>query len=131
MAGLIDAIYAGRRDDALFLIRSGGPVDEANEHGTTPLYAAFVQGEAEIVTCLLDQGADPNGASLGTAPCAAAAFGLVEIVRDLLDHGADANLPKRQAEVPMTVLAWARRNNHAEAAALFLERGADTPAPTD
>jgi uncharacterized protein len=99
MAGLIDAIYAGRRDDALSLIRAGAPVDEANEHGTTPLYAASVQGEAEIVRCLLDQGADPNAESLGTTegtpPCAAAALGHVEIVRDLLDHGAEANLPER------------------------------------
>jgi ankyrin repeat protein len=79
MGELFNAIYGGRRDEALSLIRSGRGLNAANEYGTTPLYAAAVQGEAEIVRCLLEHGADPNAESFGetegTPLCAAAAWG--------------------------------------------------------
>src|SRR5712692_2661933 len=99
MAELLSAIYGGRKDKALSLIRSGKVLNAATE-STTPLYAAAVQGEVEIVSCLLEHGADPDTESLGetegTPLCAAAAWGYTDIVRALLEHGADPNRRERQ-----------------------------------
>jgi ankyrin repeat protein len=129
MGELFNAIYGGRRDEALSLIRSGRGLNAANEYGTTPLYAAAVQGEAEIVRCLLEHGADPNAESFGetegTPLCAAAAWGYTDTVRALLEHGADPNRHERQlGDVAMTALDWARRNDHAETVTTLIEHGA-------
>jgi ankyrin repeat protein len=75
--GLIDAILERRIDDALLAIQSGADVNTSSEYGTTPLSAAWVQGDLAIVRPLIDDAADPNAASLGetegTPLCAAAA----------------------------------------------------------
>jgi ankyrin repeat protein len=96
--------------------------------GSTPLYTAAVQGETEIVRLLLEAGADPNresgGQSEGTPLCAAASWGRTDVVWLLLQHGADPNLAERADEVPMTALAWARRNHPEESVRLLLDNGA-------
>jgi Ankyrin repeats (3 copies) len=57
---LIDAIYGSQTKRAASLIRRGAPVNGSGRSGSTPLYLAAVQGEAEIVRLLLEAGADPN-----------------------------------------------------------------------
>jgi ankyrin repeat protein len=125
---LIDAILASQIEQAAALVARGAPVNALSQHGSTPLYTAVVQGELEIVRMLLEAGADPNkesaGHTDGTPLCAAASWGRTEVVRLLLWHGADPNLIERTGEVPMTALAWARRNHHAETVRLLLDNGA-------
>src|SRR5215831_853724 len=127
---LINAILASRTEEAAALVERGAPVDGISLYGSSPLYAAAVQGEAEIVRILLDAGADPNresaGESEGTPLCAAASWGHAEVVRLMLQYGADPNRIERTDEVAMTALAWARRNHHDEVVRLLLESGADS-----
>ena len=126
---LIDAILGSRIAQVAALVARGAPVDSNSPYGSTPLYEAAIQGEAEIVRILLDAGADPNkesaGKSEGTPLCAAASWGHSEVVRLLLQYGADPNLIERTDEVAMTALTWARRNDHDEVVRLLLEAGAN------
>jgi ankyrin repeat protein len=62
---LINAILASQTNQVAALVRQGAPVDGLSRHGSTPLYMAAVQGEAEIVGMLLEAGADPNKESAG------------------------------------------------------------------
>jgi ankyrin repeat protein len=125
---LTDAILASQTELAAALLRRGASVNGESQFGSTPLYTAAVQGEVEIVRLLLEAGADPNresgGESEGTPVCAAASWGRTEVVRLLLQHGADPNQVERADEVPMTALAWARRNQHEETVRLLLDNGA-------
>lgn len=65
-----------------------GHVNEGN-----PLQLASARGDLDIVTCLLDAGADVNATHLliGDALQAASVAGHESIVRLLLERGADAN----------------------------------------
>jgi ankyrin repeat protein len=125
---LISAILASQTNQVAALVGQGAPVNGFSRHGSTPLYLAAVQGEAEIVGVLLEAGADPNresaGEGEGTPLCAAASWGHAEVVRLLLRYDADPNLAERTGEVPMTALAWARRNHHDETVRLLLDNGA-------
>jgi len=124
---LIEAILSSRPDEAAALVERGTPVDGISRYGSTPLYTAAVQGEAEIVRMLLEAGADPNqestGESDGTPLCGAASWGFADVVRLLLRYGADPNL-RESGGGPKTALAWARRNHHDEVVRLLLENGA-------
>jgi ankyrin repeat protein len=127
---LIDAIYGSQTKRVASLILRGAPVNGSTKAGSTPLYVAAVQGEAEIVRLLLEAGADPNRESMdeteGTPLCAAAAHDRAEIVRLLLEHGADPNVVEgKDDEVPMTALRWAQNYGHSEIIRLLLEAGAD------
>ncbi len=126
---MIESIHHGNVTAVINLLNAGVPVDEATSDGTTPLYLASVQGQTEIVSVLLERGADPNvesrGESEGTPLCAAASWGHTDIVKELLDHGADPN----QVESPdfhggMTALEWARHAGREETARVLVERGA-------
>jgi ankyrin repeat protein len=129
---LTAAILESRIRRVAALLRRGAPVNGTDKYGTTPLYKAAVQGETKIVRMLLEAGADPNqesgGDSEGTPLCAAASWGRIEIVRLLLEHGADPNVAETPNQGPMTALAWARWNRHAEIVELLLEAGADPSA---
>ncbi|MFD4761854.1 ankyrin repeat domain-containing protein [Streptomyces sp. NPDC058439] len=78
------------------LLRAGACPEASITEGTTPLYAASVNGAADNVLCLLAAGSLPNTESgrgaEGTPLCAAACWGHTEAVRALLTHGADPNL---------------------------------------
>jgi uncharacterized protein len=125
----LSLIIGGHTNEAISLIRAGAPINQADVHGTTPLYLAAVQGETEIVLYLLEQGADPNleskDESEGTPLCAAAAWGRTDIVKVLLDRGANPNQVERKDEGGgMTALKWARHNHHQATAELLVEHGA-------
>lgn len=66
-------------------------LNQKNELGDTPLIVAASEGSLEVVTALLEAGANPNvkGNDDGTALDWAATKGRTEIVKKLAEYGAD------------------------------------------
>ncbi|RAO67112.1 uncharacterized protein BHQ10_003124 [Talaromyces amestolkiae] len=100
--------------------------------GDTPLQTAARLNFPEIISVLIEKGADinaPPGRINGrTALQAAAESGNFEMVQLLLDMNADVNAPagfKRG----LTALQAAIKNDHSEVAALLLRSNADINAP--
>ena len=102
--------------------------DLSRKEGVTALMAASYGGRVEVVSLLLEAGADPNlGMDTGTQayPLSQACHGRhVEVVRLLLDAGADANVVGDG--VGTTALMTASDIGHAEVVHLLLDAGADT-----
>ncbi|KAF8418001.1 ankyrin repeat-containing domain protein, partial [Terfezia claveryi] len=96
----------------------------------TPLHVAAYYGRLDIVTLLLERGADINLAAgyYGTALCAAASQSKLEIVSLLLDRGADINVA---AGYYGTALCAAASQSKLEIVSLLLDRGADINATID
>jgi ankyrin repeat protein len=100
------------------LLRAGADPAAADADGTTPLYAACVQGAADTARVLLAAGAPPDAESAGlgaegTPLCAAACWGHTETVRTLLAHGADPNLGEDHG-TGWWPLEWATAGPHPE-----------------
>ncbi|MEU1404901.1 ankyrin repeat domain-containing protein [Streptomyces sp. NPDC005728] len=109
------------------LLRSGVDPEQGDSEGTTPLYLASVNGEAEIVRLLLAAGASPDTESSGvgsegTPLCAAACWGHTETVRELLVHGADPNL-REDRGTGRSPLDWALAGPHPETVELLTRAG--------
>ncbi|MFE9474080.1 ankyrin repeat domain-containing protein [Streptomyces griseofuscus] len=101
--------------------------------GTTPLYTASVNGEAEIARLPLTAGARPDTESAGpgaegTPLCAAACWGHTETVRALPAHGADPNL-REDHGTGRTLLQWALIGPHTETADRLAAAGAGCVRP--
>jgi hypothetical protein len=130
-------------------------------HGKTPLYYASSQGHPEIVTFLLDHGADIELAnSLGERPLTKAViFNHYSTVKILLEHGAMVNYKDKYCGTPLhaallskditdmllsygadvsardktndTPLHIAAMQNNLQAAKTLIEHGADVFAKND
>ena len=105
----------------------GDDLNIKNGRGHTLLQVASgcePSGRLEIVTLLLDRGADVNatGGKYGTALVAAASNGKLEIVTLLLDRGADVNATGGEYG---TALGAAAIGGGLQTAKLLLDRGAD------
>lgn len=98
----------------------------------TPLYAAVIQGNADLVKKLLDRGAKPNIAdSEGGLPLTEAvvrANANPEIIRMLLEKGADVNARESNKNTAL-IFAAANRNinpqTRREIVEMLLKNGAD------
>lgn len=101
-----------------------------NIHGkdlkmTTALYRAVEADQTEIVTFLLDNGADinaSNGFSKRTALMSAVATDNTAMLKLLLERGADVNQGDRKDNTPLTLAVDAGKG---ELAAILLNGGAD------
>ena len=127
---LFGAIQAGDTAVVTAVLRSGADPERADGEGTTPLYAAAVNGEAAIAGLLLAAGASPDIESSGigaegTPLCAAACWGHTDTVRELLAHGADPNV-REDRGTGWSPLDWAANGPHPETAALLTAAGAST-----
>ncbi|MFI7499659.1 ankyrin repeat domain-containing protein [Streptomyces sp. NPDC049687] len=116
----------GRRVERL--LRAGADPAAADADGTTPLYAACVQGAVGIARRLLAAGAPPDAESAGpgadgTPLCAAACWGHTETVRALLAHGADPGL-REDHGAGWTPLRWAEAGPHPQTVAVLRAAGA-------
>jgi ankyrin repeat protein len=88
--------------------------------GSTPLHVASIQGEQDIVSLLIQHGADVNalGGDHQITPLhGAAASGHVDVAKDLVAAGAD--LKVRDTAVKATPEEWARRWGRYELANLL------------
>lgn len=85
-AALLAAVRAGRTEAVDFLLEQGAPVDGPNAVGETPLMGAV--GEAELVSRLLEGGADPTAVDVNGhgALHKAVSLGNLASVRRLLDE---------------------------------------------
>ncbi|MCX4787121.1 ankyrin repeat domain-containing protein [Streptomyces sp. NBC_01221] len=124
---LVEAATFGDTTQINALLRTGACPEAGNTEGTTPLYAASVNGAADNVLCLLAAGALPNTESgrgtEGTPLCAAACWGHTETVRALLTHGADPNLHEDHG-MGRSPLQWAMTGPYPETIAVLLAAGA-------
>lgn len=122
------AVMFGETSEVIPALRAGADPAAADVHGTTPLYAAAVQGRADTAALLLEAGAPPDAESAGlgaegTPLCAAACWGYLDAVRVLLAHGADPGL-REDHGTGLTPLEWATAGSHEETAAVLRAAGA-------
>ncbi|MFJ4689370.1 ankyrin repeat domain-containing protein [Streptomyces sp. NPDC088789] len=124
---LVDAATFGDSTQINALLRAGAWPEAGDTEGTTPLYAASVNGATDNVLRLLAAGAMPDTESgrgaEGTPLCAAACWGHTETVRALLAHGADPNL-REDHGTGRSPLEWAMTGPYPEAIAVLLAAGA-------
>jgi ankyrin repeat protein len=102
-------------------------VNRAGIDGKNPLQVAVENGNAAIVSALLDAGANPNFATAngGTSLVAACYRGKLEIVALLLAHGAEVdNARAASGAGGFTALLAATWRGHVAVVRLLLERGA-------
>jgi ankyrin repeat protein len=116
-----------RRDVEMtdFLLDSGADFALTNRTGAKPLYLAAVNGDAAILTRLLDAGEDANAVLTGegeTVLMLTAYTGNAAAVKLLLDRGADVNTQQFRGQ---TALMWAAAEGHTDVVKLLLARGAD------
>lgn len=103
--------WAIRRGDASkvksLLINGTDPNEPIVPGETPPLWRAAYLNESEIVSILIESGADLDGVNANgtTALYAAAQQGNVEVVRILLEAGADANSRSLTGATPLIVAA--------------------------
>jgi len=102
-------------------------VKAVDDDGRTALHWAATVGAADIVSYLLEHGADKDAQdSTNWTPlhCASSA-GRDGVVSELLGAGAD---PKRSNDKGLTPLHYAASKSHIQIGAMLLERGADRNA---
>ncbi|MEM5790331.1 MAG: ankyrin repeat domain-containing protein [Syntrophobacteraceae bacterium] len=110
------------------LIESGLDVNgRARENGFTILHFAALHGNADVVSLLLERGADPNAVDEEgcTALMIASEKGYLDVMCLLIDFGADLEAQGDDG----SALTWAAMIGNADSVHLLLERGADPRAP--
>lgn len=126
--------WAAYRDDlemAKLLIAAGADVRAKTRLGEmTPLFMAAKNGDAQMVSLMLESKAEVNSPnSNGTTPLMlAAGSGSVDTVRVLLDRGSDPNA--KDSTNGQTALMFASAAGRAEVVRLLASRGADVNAIT-
>ncbi|OWY96908.1 26S proteasome non-ATPase regulatory protein [Phytophthora megakarya] len=116
-------------DEMIDLIQQGLDV-KSDKLGQTALSFAVANGHIDVVTLLLDRGADIAAQDKRdrTALHLAAANGHREVVSLLLERGANV---AAQDKIRWTALHCACSKGHRDVASLLLERGADVAAQDD
>ncbi|MBC3875830.1 ankyrin repeat domain-containing protein [Undibacterium flavidum] len=116
----------GKTAEVMQLIQTGLPVDAGAETGYTALALAVRWQHKELLTQLLQAGADPNTHTNScyqtTALMEASRDGNVDIAKQLISKGAKVNEPDKFGD---HALNWAAFFGHLEFAQLLLTHGAD------
>lgn len=110
------------------LLAEGANVNEKGRFdGSTPLMAAAMGGQADVLTFLLDRGAkvDARNQSGETALMMSASGGYTNVVHMLLAKGADVNGKDAHRD---SGLYFAASRGHVETVRVLLEKGADINA---
>ena len=104
----------GRSDITLLMVETGsipGGVDSQDKLSCTPTYLASIYGLKDVVTALIEAGADINLAVKdgGTPLFVASQEGHVEVVRELLRGGASIDQAMKNDFTPLCI---ASQNGH-------------------
>lgn len=93
--------------DVRQLVATGGSLNQSNDEGVTLLHIACASGYRDVVTVLLDSGADPQAAdNHGWTPLhLAAKYGQMSIINRLLRHKADPTLLNSNQDKPSDIAA--------------------------
>jgi len=138
----IDAAGWGNLKDVLSAIASGVFLDAFDAQGDTALYAAARRASTEVVSALIDAGADVNKGdeSSDMTPLTIAAADIfyaiyynavkteqdyIKIIRKLIEAGADVNKPDNTGFNPLMAAA---HSGSVEAVYILLQAGADVNA---
>ncbi len=99
-------------------------VNLTNKKGVSPLIVASSRGDTELVSLLLQSGADVNvqDAKGRSALMSASKSGHPEVFSVLLQSGANVNKQNREGE---SSLMFASRNGHREIVSILLQSGAN------
>uniref|UniRef100_A0A3B4Z141 Unconventional myosin-XVI-like n=1 Tax=Stegastes partitus TaxID=144197 RepID=A0A3B4Z141_9TELE len=91
--------------DVRQLVATGGSLNQPNGDGVTLLHIACASGYREVVSVLLDSGADPHPAdnNFWTPLHLAAKYGQTSIVSQLLRHGANPTLLNCNQDKPSDI----------------------------
>ncbi len=122
---LIIAAKRGDFETAQKLLDAGAPVNYENKYGLTALTAASDCNNIDVVSLLIDRGAqvglETKQDYFYFALLMAAGNGHFEVARLLIDRGAQVNQANTKGE---TALIWAAANHRSEVARLLIDRGA-------
>ncbi len=121
------------------LLASGAEIGARNSEDQTPLMLASAEGHVNVVTLLINKGAEVNAVAnpqkgvhislKRTALLAAATQGMSEIASLLIQKGADVNARNGRGE---TALMWLSGNaDDSGVIRLLLDKGADANAISD
>lgn len=126
---LIEAASHGHPDICRWLVNEKRANVNAKEedNGETALMYAALRGNSDIVTFLVEAGADVNETTKDgwTALMTGAMSGVFDVVRFLTEHGADVNV---KAYYGTTAYILATDGNYQEIARFLAEHGADANA---
>jgi cytohesin len=103
-----NAIKAGLPDEVRTLIADGVDVNQPFEDGISPIHAAIINNQEEIVDLLLQANANPNvpDTTIGASPLhLAALYGRVNIINLLIKKGANVNAIMKFDISPLLVAA--------------------------
>jgi ankyrin repeat protein len=93
-SALMFAARTGDLASARLLVAAGASVNDSDAWGVSATTLAAHAGSADVVSFLLDRGADANASAAGFPALHAAVMRRDDtMVRALLSHGADANAP--------------------------------------
>ena len=111
-------------------IASGADLEAQDEAKLTPLVIAALAGREDILTVLIENGANPRGRDGNglTALHAAAHVGDLDVVRMFLALGLDPN--DQQNRFSITPLHAAAERGYVQVAALLIENGAELELPS-
>jgi len=125
-ASLFMAIEKGDSAAVKDLLAKGARVDARNELGWTPLIVAVKEDRFEIVSNLVEKGADVNARSTSTVGsavlCFAASAGDLKVIQFLLDHSADIEIQSKNGTTPLYAAVTEKK---LDVARFFLAKGAD------
>jgi ankyrin repeat protein len=113
---MVQAAAHGKRRMLVYFLRRGYDVNYENTGGTTPLSAAAVGGDKEMVRFLISSGADVNRKNRltgGSPLMAASEMGQLETAKALLEKGADPCATNKDGN---TAAGLATRYSHSDIA---------------
>ena len=124
-SALLCATARGHLGTVRLLITRGADVNQPNRKGVTPLMIAALNGRADLVACLISNGAqvdlDLEHGDRAPALIWAADNGHAEVAKLLLKHGANVNSKDSSGN---TALSIARSNGYASLIRLLKRAGA-------
>jgi ankyrin repeat protein len=125
-ADIYQAVRSGERLPVEKILQQGVSPNHRDAAGNTLLMRAALYGRSELLSFLLEKGADVNATNNASATALMRAAGDTAKIKLLVDKGADVNAKSALGNTPLILVA--RANPSAEAVKLLVEHGADVNA---